>query len=300
MKAQPGLDTNVRKVVFPVAGRGTRTLPASKAVPKEMLPVVDRPLIQHAFEEAVASGIEQFIFVTSPDKGAIKDHFGRHEDLERALREMGKVRELAAVRDFVPDPDAINFVLQDEPKGLGHAVWCARELAAGEPVAVVLTDDLILSDTPCLAQLLAVQGELGGNVLAVMEVPKDQTSLYGVIEPGKETGGAIAIEGLVEKPQPDAAPSNLAVIGRYVLQPEIFDELASMEKGAGGEIQLTDALARLIGRMPFHAVRFEGKRFDCGSTLGYLEANAAFGMAHTDTGPLLRAALTELLADQGG
>ncbi len=288
------MNDKVLKVVFPIAGRGTRTLPASKAVPKEMLPVLDRPLIQHSFEEAVSSGFEQFLFITGRDKGAIEDHFDRHPDLEQALSDKGQA--LAAIRDFIPPPADISFVRQQEPLGLGHAVWCARHFSAGDPVAVVLTDDLILADQPCLAQLLEVQAELGGNVVAVMEVPKDQTSRYGVIDPG--AGGSetvIPIAGLVEKPAPEDAPSNLAVVGRYVLQPEIFAELARMEKGAGGEIQLTDAMARLIGKMPFHAVVFEGRRFDCGSAAGLLEANLAYGLNDETFAPGLRSAIKEFL-----
>lgn len=289
------MKTKIRKVVFPVAGRGTRTLPASKAVPKEMLPVLDRPLIQHSFEEAVASGLEQFLFVTGRDKGAIEDHFDRHRDLELALA--GKDEALAAIRDFVPPPADISFVRQQEPLGLGHAVWCGRHFSAGEPVAVVLTDDLVLGDKPCLAQLLDAQAEFGGNVIAVMEVPADQTSRYGVIDPGKGggSGNIIPVTGLVEKPLPEDAPSNLAVVGRYVLQPEIFDELAKMEKGAGGEIQLTDGMAGLIGKMPFHAVIFEGRRFDCGSAAGLLEANLAYGLKDQAFAPGLRSVIEEFL-----
>lgn len=269
----------IRKVVFPVAGRGTRTLPASKAVPKELLPVVDRPLIQYAYQEAVDSGITGFIFVTGPGKGAIKQHFTRDEALEDALEKAGKHKELAAVRDFLPDPASIGFVYQEAPLGLGHAVGCAREASAGEPVAVMLPDDLIQADIPCLRQLIDVQERHGGNVVAVMEVPPEGTALYGVIDPGPavdDAGRVIPIRGLVEKPDPADAPSNLAIIGRYILQPEIFDALALNEPGALGEIQLTDAMARLIGQMPFHAVKFEGRRFDCGNIPGLLEANAVF------------------------
>ncbi|MGB1547151.1 MAG: UTP--glucose-1-phosphate uridylyltransferase GalU [Alphaproteobacteria bacterium] len=269
----------VRKAVFPVAGLGTRFLPATKVVPKEMLPVVDKPLIQYALEEARAAGIEEFIFVTGPGKEAIEAHFRPDPELSHALQAKGKTEALEAVTNYLPAPERVKFTLQTEPLGLGHAVWCARELVGDEPFAVLLPDDLVLGEVPCLRQLLDTYGEKGGNVVAVMEVPREETRRYGVLKVGQDDGRLVEVEGLVEKPAPEKAPSTLSIIGRYVLQPEVFASLSEQQRGAGNEIQLTDAMARMIGKRPFHGLRFEGSRFDCGNCLGFLEANIAYTLA---------------------
>ena len=262
----------VRKAVFPVAGLGTRTLPATKAIPKEMLPVVDKPLIQYAIEEAAAAGIEQFILVTGRNKAAIEDHFDHAFELEHTLEQKGKDAVLSELVRSLHEEGRIVFTRQQRPLGLGHAVWCARDIVGDEPFAVLLPDELLLGDPPCLKQLIDVQKETGGNVIATMDVPRDQTSRYGIVDAGSDTGRVVEVRGLIEKPEPSAAPSTSAVIGRYVLVPEIFQELSQRRRGAGGEIQLTDAMANLIGRHPFHSQSFDGQRFDCGDKLGYLEA----------------------------
>ena len=275
----------VRKVVFPVAGLGTRMLPATKVLPKEMLPVVDRPIIQYALEEAAAAGAEQFIFVTGRGKAMMEDHFDRAFELFETLERKAKAKELEALERAVPRAGEVVYTRQQEPKGLGHAVWCARHIVGHEPFAVMLVDDLIHAETPCLAQMVAAQQETQGNLLAVMEVPQEHTSRYGVIDPGATDGRLTEVRGMVEKPQPDVAPSRLAVIGRYVLMPEVFAVLDAQKPGAGGEIQLTDAMAKLIGRQPFHGYRFEGRRFDCGDKLGYLEAIVAMASLRQDLQP---------------
>lgn len=287
----------VRKAIFPVGGMGTRFLPATKAMPKEMLPVVDRPLIQYAVDEARAAGIEQFIFVTGRGKSAIEDHFDHSIELENLLAARDKTDALDMLRDTLLPPGDIAYVRQQEPLGLGHAVWCARNLVGDEPFAVLLADDLIQAETPCLKQMVDVFRETGGNVIAAMEVPDDQTSRYGIIDAGGATGDVRPVRGLVEKPEQGTAPSNLAVIGRYVLMPEVFDELGRQETGAGGEIQLTDAMARLIDRQPFHGLAFEGRRFDCGDKLGFLEANVAFALARDDLGDGTREMIKRLGAE---
>lgn len=279
------MSNRVRKAIFPVGGMGTRFLPATKAMPKEMLPVVDRPLIQYAVDEARAAGIEQFIFVTGRGKSAIEDHFDRSIELEASLAERGKSAELADLNASMLEPGNIAYVRQQEPLGLGHAVWCARHLVGDEPFAVLLADDLIQAQTPCLRQMADVYEETGGNVIAAMEVPDEHTSRYGIIDSGGAAGRVQPVTGLVEKPAQGTAPSNLAVIGRYILMPEVFVELERKETGAGGEIQLTDAMARLIGHQPFHGLAFEGRRFDCGDKLGFLEANVEFALARDDLGP---------------
>tara|TARA_R110002110_G_scaffold414147_1_gene643252 strand:+ start:113856 stop:114737 length:882 start_codon:yes stop_codon:yes gene_type:complete len=289
------MTNRIRKAIFPVGGMGTRFLPATKAMPKEMLPVVDRPLIQYAVDEARAAGIEQFIFVTGRGKSAIEDHFDRSIELEALLEEKGKTAELAELRDSLLQPGNIAYVRQQEPLGLGHAVWCARHLVGDEPFAVLLADDLIQTETPCLRQMVDVFETAGGNVIAAMEVPDEHTSRYGIIDSGGADGRVRPVTGLVEKPAQGTAPSNLAVIGRYILTPEVFTELERGETGAGGEIQLTDAMAKLIGRQPFHGLAFEGQRFDCGDKLGFLEANLAFALARDDLGPGTR----EMLARMG-
>ena len=279
----------VRKAIFPVGGLGTRFLPATKAMPKEMLPVVDKPLIQYAVEEARAAGIEEFIFVTGRGKSAIEDHFDFSYELDRVLSERGRTADLAAIKAMLLRPGQVAYIRQQEPLGLGHAVWCARNLVDDEPIAVLLADDLILAQTPCLKQML--DAYTGGNLVAAMEVPREQVSRYGVLDIGAESGQRVEIKGIVEKPTPEAAPSNLCVIGRYVLDPGIFDELGRLDRGAGGEVQLTDALARMIGRVPFHAHRFEGRRFDCGDKVGFFEANLAFALEREDLGAACRAVL---------
>jgi UTP--glucose-1-phosphate uridylyltransferase len=272
----------VRKVVFPVAGLGTRMLPATKALAKEMLPVVDKPVIQYALEEARAAGCAGFVFVTGRGKSLIEDHFDDAVELFQALVAKGREEELAGLRAMQPPPGAVTYTRQQQPLGLGHAVWCARHLVGGEPFAVVLVDDLILGEPPCLLEMAEAHGATGGNVIAVMEVPADQTARYGVLDPGEDDGRLVEIRALVEKPAPEVAPSRLAIVGRYVLLPEVFDHLGRHDKGAGGEIQLTDAIARMIGTSPTHGLRFSGRRYDCGDKLGYLEAILAAALDRTD------------------
>ena len=262
----------LRKAVLPVAGLGTRFLPATKAMAKEMLPVVDKPLIQYAVEEARAAGIEQFCLVTGRGKTAIVEHFDIAFELEATLRENDKMDALALLKAIQIEPGSMVTVRQQIPLGLGHAIWCARTFVGDDPFAIVLPDDLVLADTPCLTQLAQAYRETGGNVVAVTEVPREHTSRYGILSIGSDDGRLVEITGLVEKPAPDAAPSNLSIIGRYVLMPEVIGHLAAMERGAGGEVQLTDAMAKQIGTQPFHGVRYEGHRFDCGDKIGFLEA----------------------------
>ena len=281
----------VRTAVFPVGGLGTRFLPATKAMPKEMLPVVDKPLIQYAVEEARAAGIERFIFVTGRGKAAIEDHFDYSFELDAMLQARDKLDGLEIVREMMMPPGSISYVRQQEPMGLGHAVWCAKALVGDEPFAVLLPDDLVQSNTPCLKQLLEVYEETGGNVVAVMDVPREHTQRYGILDVESDDGRLASVKGLVEKPKPDVAPSTLSIIGRYVLLPQVMDFLAEKVVGAGGEIQLTDAMARTIGSHPFHGLRFEGKRFDCGDKVGFMEANVAFALARPDLGADMRTAL---------
>ena len=269
----------IKKAIFPVGGLGTRFLPATKAMPKEMLPVVDKPLIQYAVEEAVAAGIEQFIFVTGRNKTAIEDHFDHSTELEAVLIEKDKANALELVRRMLREPGSVSYVRQQEPAGLGHAVWCARHLVGREPVAVLLADDLILG-APAMAEMTSAY--TGGNMVALMDVPASDTGAYGIITPGSKQGNLTEITGIVEKPSPDKAPSSKAVVGRYILEPKIFDELGKGRRGAGGEIQLTDALAARIGHAPFHGLNFSGERFDCGSKIGFLKANIAFGLARDE------------------
>ena len=265
----------IKKAIFPVGGLGTRFLPATKAMPKEMLPVVDKPLIQYAVEEAAEAGVEEFIFVTGRNKTAIEDHFDHSFELEETLAAKGKDEALHLVKDMLHNPGSVFYVRQQQPAGLGHAVWCARHLVGSEPVAVLLADDLILGAS-CVKEM--VDAYKGGNMVAVMDVPHEQTGSYGIVKPGANDGRIVQVEGLVEKPDPSSAPSNIAVVGRYIITPEVFETLAAQERGAGGEIQLTDALAKQIGKAPFSGVRFSGERFDCGSKLGFLQANVAFGL----------------------
>ena len=287
---------SVRKAVFPVAGLGTRFLPATKAMPKEMLPVVDKPLIHYAVEEAKAAGIEQFFFVTSRGKSAIDDHFDRAFELEATLRERGKEDLLEELEARLPEPGQIAYTRQQTPLGLGHAVWCARALVGDEPFAVLLADDLMVCEKPCLTQMVEAYEETGGNVVAIIEVPRAQTSRYGVLDVIDDDGKLVRARGVVEKPDPAEAPSTLTIIGRYIIQPEIFGHLSNAEPGSGGEIQLTDALAKLIGEgQAFHGLRFEGKRYDCGDKLGFLEATVALGLQHPELGAGLRRILHSYL-----
>jgi len=285
----------VRKAVFPVGGLGTRFLPATKAMPKEMLPVVDKPLIQYAVEEAEAAGIEEFIFVTGRGKSAIEDHFDYSWELEESLSSRGKTETLELVRSWVPAAGQVAYTRQQEPLGLGHAVWCARHLVGDEPFAILLADDLIQSRTPCLKQMVAAAEETGGNVVAVMDVPREHTQRYGVLDVASDDGRLAEVKGLVEKPAPPDAPSTLSVIGRYILMPQVFDFLSLKERGAGNEIQLTDAMAKMIGESPFHGLRFEGTRFDCGDKLGFLQATVAFGLDRDDLSSGLRDYLQDIV-----
>ncbi len=292
------MSTTVRKAVFPVAGLGTRFLPATKVLPKEMLVVVDKPLIQYAVEEAAAAGITEFIFVTSRGKTLVEDHFDHHEELFEALAGRGRLDELEIVRSVVPDGAVFAATRQAQPLGLGHAVWCARDLVGDEPFAVILPDDLVKSETPCLQQMMDAYADKGGNLVAVVDVPREQTNRYGILETASDDGGEgslVEITGLVEKPTPEEAPSTLSVIGRYILQPDIFALLERGERGAGGEIQLTDAMARLIGAQPLHGLRYRGRRFDCGSKVGYVAANAAFALDTPDLSVRIEAELRDLL-----
>ncbi|MGQ0558840.1 MAG: UTP--glucose-1-phosphate uridylyltransferase [Sphingosinicella sp.] len=276
----------IRKAVFPVAGLGTRFLPATKAMPKEMLTVVDRPLIQYALEEAREAGIEQFIFVTGRGKNALEDHFDIAFELESVMRGRGK--PLDALDSTRLPPGVIVSVRQQEPLGLGHAVWCARDIVGDEPFAVLLPDDVMVGSPNCLAQMVAAYGEVGGNLVCAEDVPRERTARYGIITPGARNGPLTEVKGLVEKPQPEQAPSTLAVAGRYILQPEIMAELGRAEKGAGGEIQLTDGMAALIGKQPFHGLTFEGVRHDCGSASGFVIANMALALAREELAPAIR------------
>ena len=286
MSAKP-----LRKAVLPVAGLGTRFLPATKSMPKEMLTVVDRPLIQYAVDEARAAGIEQFCMVSGRGKTALIDHFDVSYELEATLRERGKLDALSQLERDRLQPGAISTVRQQEPLGLGHAIWCARTFIGDDPFAILLPDDLVLSKTPCMAQLAQAYRETEGSVVAVVEVPRDQTNRYGILKTGADDGRLVEVTGLVEKPKPEVAPSNLSIIGRYVLMPEVIKYLALMERGAGNEVQLTDGMARLIGEQPFHGLRYEGTRFDCGNKVGYLEAQIAFALKRPDMAEAVHAFL---------
>ena len=284
----------VKKAVFPVAGQGTRFLPATKAVPKEIMTLVDRPLIQYAIDEARAAGIEEFIFVTSRGKGALEDYFDHAPELEASLAAKGKTALLNVLRETYMDSGAIAYVRQHQALGLGHAVWCARHLIGDEPFAVLLPDDVIAADKPCLAQMVEAYAETGGNMVAAMEVPADRVSSYGVLDVPEGISPVLPVRGMVEKPAPGTEPSNLAVIGRYILSPQVLTHLDSQQTGAGGEIQLTDAIAQEIARAGnVHGYRFEGVRFDCGSKAGFLQATLAFGLARDD----LRGELEEFIYD---
>jgi len=289
----------IRKAIFPVAGLGTRFLPATKAMPKEMLPVVDRPLIQHVVDEAREAGIEHFIFVTGRNKGVIEDHFDRQFELELTLSERNKRAELDLLEGDLPGPGQTSFTRQQSPLGLGHAVWCARELVGGEPFALLLPDVLVKAPRGCLAQMMDAYRDAGdaANIVAVEEVPTERIHMYGVVGVGKRNGTAFEITGMVEKPKREEAPSNLIITGRYILQPQIFDILADQTKGAGGEIQLTDAMIRLGKTQRFYGLKFAGKSFDCGSKIGFLAANVAYALDRKDIAPEFRAELKQILGE---
>jgi UTP--glucose-1-phosphate uridylyltransferase len=292
------MPNRVRKAVFPVAGLGTRLLPATKSIPKEMITIVDRPLIQYAVDEAREAGIEELIFVTGRGKSALVDYFDQAYELEATLKGKGKSLD-------VLEPSNARFgevitVRQQQPLGLGHAVWCARHIVGDEPFAVLLPDELMWGKPSCLAQMVEAYGQVGGNIVAALEVPESETHKYGVIDPGATDGRLTEIRGLVEKPAPGTAPSNLMLPGRYILQPEVMRALDAQEKGAGGEIQLTDAIARLIGQQPLHAFRFEGERYDCGSAAGFVIANLAMALERGDVGPAVREFLNSSPERGGG
>jgi UTP--glucose-1-phosphate uridylyltransferase len=292
------MPTRVRKAVFPVAGLGTRLLPATKSIPKEMITVVDRPLIQYAVDEAREAGIEELIFVTGRGKSALVDYFDQAYELEATFKAKGKSLDVLA-------PSNAKFgevvtVRQQQPLGLGHAVWCARHIVGDEPFAVLLPDELMVGKPNCLAQMMEAYEEVGGNIVAALEVPDSETHKYGVVDPGATRGALTEIRGLVEKPAPGTAPSNLMLPGRYILQPEVMRALDAQEKGAGGEIQLTDAMARLIREQPFHAFRFEGERYDCGSAAGFVIANLAMALQRPDVAPAVREFLSSSPERGGG
>ncbi|MET0238974.1 MAG: UTP--glucose-1-phosphate uridylyltransferase [Sphingobium sp.] len=285
----------IRKAVFPVAGLGTRFLPATKSVPKEMLPVVDRPLVQYAVDEAIEAGIETMIFVTGRGKNAIEDYFDVAYELERTQTDRGK--SVAALEGTRLTPGNAVFVRQQEPRGLGHAIWCARDIIGNDPFAIILPDELLIGrQKGCMAQMVEQYEKVGGNVVCALEVPLDETPSYGVIDPGARDGVLTEVKGLVEKPALGTAPSNLMLPGRYILQPEVMELLATQEAGAGGEVQLTDSMAKLIGKQPFHGVTFDGERFDCGSKLGFAQANFALALREKSIGGDLAAWAKELLA----
>ena len=284
----------IRKAVFPVAGLGTRFLPATKAIPKEMLPVIDRPLIQYAVDEAREAGIEQMIFITGRGKTALIDHFDMAFELETTLRDREK--DMSVLEPTRLAPGNLVTVRQQVPLGLGHAIWCARAIVGDEPFAIFLPDELMIGSPGCMKQMVEAYDEVGGNLLSVLEVPLAEVSSYGVIDPGAARGSLTEVKGLVEKPNIDDAPSNLIISGRYILQPEVMRVLEGQEAGAGGEIQLTDAMARMIGTQPFHAVTFKGKRYDCGSKTGFVEATLAVALAREDMAEDVRAMALRLLS----
>lgn len=286
----------IKKAVFPVAGMGTRFLPATKAIPKELLPIVDRPLIQYAVDEAREAGIEQMIFVTGRGKTAIVEHFDIAYELETTMEERGK--DLSVLEPTRAMPGNIVTVRQQVPMGLGHAIWCARAIVGNDPFAIFLPDELMVGrkgGTGCMKQMVDAYAQTGGNLVSVLEVPHEEVSSYGVIDPGAVNGALTEVKGLVEKPPVDAAPSNKIVSGRYILQPEVMDILKDQGKGAGGEIQLTDAMAKMIGQQPFHAVTFDGARYDCGSKVGFVEATLALALDRDDIGAEIRAIAQRLL-----
>jgi len=289
----------IRKAVFPVAGLGTRFLPATKAMPKEMLPVVDRPLIQHVVDEARAAGIEHFIFVTGRNKAVIEDHFDRQFELEHTLTERQRRNDLELLARDLPGPGTASFTRQQQPLGLGHAVWCARELVGHEPFALLLPDVLVQHNPGCLAQMIdAARGIERANIIAVERMPLERIHMYGAVGIGERKGNLFPLTQMVEKPPRETAPSDLIITGRYILQPEIFDILASEKRGAGGEIQLTDAMIELARSQPFYALEFEGRSFDCGSKVGFLAANIAYALERSDIAGEVRTELTRLLGER--
>lgn len=287
----------VRKAVFPVAGLGTRFLPATKVMPKEMLPLNDRPLIQHAYEEAREAGIEEFIFVTGRQKEMLEEHFDFQPELESVLESRNKTDLLEKVRKSEMPAGRLYTTRQPKALGLGHAIWCAHKLVGDEPFAVILPDDVFLAEKGCLAQMVEAYNEHGGNVVAVTEVSDEDTSRYGIVDIAEDKGETVTVNGLVEKPSAGKAPSNLAIMGRYILQPDIFKHLSAFEKGAGGEIQLTDALVKMLGELPFHGFRYDGQRYDCGTRLGFIETNLAYGLADPEIGPKVRNILRAYLEE---
>jgi UTP--glucose-1-phosphate uridylyltransferase len=293
------MKTRIRKAVFPVAGLGTRFLPATKAMPKEMLTIVDRPVIQLAVDEAREAGIEHFVFVTGRNKAVIEDHFDKQYELEDTLRLRGKSVELDQLEMDLPSAGQMSFTRQQQPLGLGHAVWCGRAIIGAEPFALVLPDMLIHGKPGCLKQMMDVYERTGGNVVAVEEVPWDQVHRYGVVGRGKDVGGAFQITSMIEKPKREAAPSNLIISGRYILQPEIFGKLEQQGKGTGGEIQITDAMIQLMSEQPFYGLQFRGTTYDCGDKIGFLMANVAYGLEHDNLGSSFREALVDYLKSAG-
>lgn len=284
----------IRKVVLPVAGLGTRFLPATKCMPKEMLPIVDKPLIQYAIEEAAEAGIEAIMLVTGRGKNLMEDHFDHAVELEKTLEARGKTAELAAVRAF-PEPSKLMYTRQQDPLGLGHAIWCAREFVGSDPFAVILPDDLVMGKPGCLKQMIEAYNEVGGNIVAVTDVPREHTNRYGILDVESDDGRLAKARGLVEKPDPKDAPSTLSIIGRYILQPEVFAHLDKKERGAGGEIQLTDAIAATLGQIPLHGLRYQGRRFDCGSKAGFVAANVAYALGREDMAAAVREELKDVL-----
>jgi len=284
----------IRKAVFPVAGMGTRFLPATKVMPKELFPIVDRPLLQYAVDEALEAGIEQMIFVNGRGKGMIEDHFDMAFELERNMADRGKDRSVLEGTRLKPG-DCV-FVRQQEPLGLGHAIWCARDIIGDEPFAIFLPDEFMVGSPGCMKQMVSAYEKLGGNIVCALEIPIEDTPSYGVIDPGYRDGPITEVKGLVEKPAAGTAPSNLILPGRYILQPEVMRILETQAAGAGGEIQLTDAMAQMIGQQPFHGMTFNGKRYDCGSKQGYVEANLAMALAHPEMGGDIRVIAEKLLA----
>ncbi|MGK0267210.1 MAG: UTP--glucose-1-phosphate uridylyltransferase [Maricaulis sp.] len=289
----------VRKAVLPVAGLGTRVLPATKSIPKEMLPVFDRPAIQYVVDEAIAAGIEHFVFVTGRNKGAIEDYFDRAYELEATLQDKGKTEILEILNRTRATPGSMSFVRQQAPLGLGHAIWCARDIIGDEPFAILLPDVLVRAEPSCLAQMVAAYEDTGGNIIAVEQVAPEDVNKYGVIDPIERQGNRIRMRGMVEKPPLDKAPSNLAITGRYILQGSIFKYLEDQAAGAGGEIQLTDAMARLMQHQDFHAVEYEGTSYDCGDKLGYLRATLAFALNDPELGTAARKVAEAVLKTEG-
>lgn len=293
----------IRKAIFPVGGLGTRFLPATKSMPKEMLPIVDKPLIHYAFEEARAAGIEQFIFITGRNKHTIEDHFDHVYELQTHLSSKKKEYELERTSNWLPDAGNVIFTRQQQPRGLGHAVWCARHLIGDEPFAVILADDMVLAKKPCLAQMVTAHKKSGGNIVAVMDIPRDKTASYGIVDIDKKAKcddtRLVKARGLIEKPAPDKAPSTLSIIGRYILQPEIFGQLDKQEPGAGGEIQLTDAIAKMIKTDDVYGYRFDGVRYDCGSLVGFVAANVAYALEREEIKSTMTKELRDVFARAG-